>query len=604
MNRSGKAAASLPPGVTERDVLIEQLRQVYAMLNQSNLWTLAASFILAWYLRDSGIAIFLWLGVQIALKISELLELKWFISDSDIVASPERIQLRLCITQSIHALGWTSLPWLTYSTANASQLILVVATLAGVCGGAVITYGSTFRIFSCYVAVYLLMMTGLQFTPAHDTALGNLTFIAMIFCAGMWSNAYVNAQAQRRSILLRFENVSLNNKLAAEAAELEKARQRAEAANLSKSRFLASASHDLRQPIHALSMLFGAMENEAGSEKLRGLVRQGKSAQLATSELLDALLDFSRADAGTIVAKPRPFALQAMIDQLSSEMAVVAREKGLRFRLRETSLVVASDPGLTLIILRNLISNAIRYTAHGGVLVAARRRGRRAVIEVWDSGIGIPPESQAEIFEEFLQLGNPERDRQNGLGLGLAIAKRIAKLLGTRIELRSRPGRGSVFRFALPLAASDSLVQPAPPVHAARPADMPGRQFPARHVLVVDDDAAIRIATEILFSGWGVSCASAETIAGALDCAARAAPDLLICDYRLRGGETGAEAIRLLREALGRAVPALLVTGDTQLASDSFEIPSRCRMIHKPMRSEDLYALAVETVSEAAVQQL
>jgi signal transduction histidine kinase len=583
----------LPEGITERDVLIEQLRLIYTMLRQANLWTLTASFLVAWYLRDSGLVILAWLACQIALKAAELIELRWFLSDADVVASPEKIERRLCITQSLHALGWTSLPWLVNQSATASQMILVVAVLSGVCGGAVITYGSSFRVFSCYVAIYLLMLTGLQFTDAHETAFGNLTFVVLIFGAGMWGNAFVHAGALRRSILLRFENVALNRKLTAEAAELEKARERAEAANLSKSRFLASASHDLRQPIHALSMLLSAMEGELKTARQRGLLRQSKSAQLATAELLDALLDFSRADAGAITAKPRPFALQTIFDQLSNEMAVVALEKGILFTVRETGIAVTSDPSLALVILRNLTLNAIRYTGRGGVLVAARRRGAGVVVEVWDTGIGIPEDCHAEIFEEFLQLGNSERDRKQGLGLGLAIAGRIAGLLDTRIELRSQPGRGSVFRFALPPCAGEGPVSPVP-VHADRPV-----AFPARQVLVVDDDDATRTGTEALFEAWDISCASAETISEALARAGEAPPDLLICDYRLRGGETGVEAIAQVRQRIGSLVPALLVTGDTQVDSDTVDPLPLCRVIRKPMRTEDLVAFAAELFSRA-----
>jgi len=594
MIAGSESSADLPDGVTERDILIEQLRMVYAMLNQSNLWTLCASMMVTWYLRDIGPVIFVWLGVQISLKLCEMIELRWFVSDDDIVARPERIEMRLRITQSIHALAWTSLPWISYHSANASQMILVVAVLAGICGGAVITYGSTFKVFSCYVGTYLIMMTGVQFTSAHETAFGNLTFVAMIFCAGMWGNAYVHAKSQRRSILLRFENVSLNAKLAAEAEELEKARERAEAANLSKSRFLASASHDLRQPIHALSMLLGAMENEAETDKQRVLVRQSKSAQLATAELLDALLDFSRADAGTIVPKVRPFAVQGVFDQLNSEMSVVAQEKALLFTVRETDLVVASDPSLALIILRNLTVNAIRYTTNGGVLVGVRRRGEHAFVEVWDSGIGIPADRHADVFEEFLQLGNPERDRKKGLGLGLAIARRVADLLGTRIELKSSPGRGSVFRFALPLCTGGDPFQP-PVAIAARPTG----EFPARRVLVIDDEEAIRMSMETLFDGWGVSCLTAETIDEALDRVAATQPELIICDYRLRGSDTGVDAIARVRAKLGKDVPALLVTGDTQIAQDGTSVPIHCRVIHKPMQPEDLLSSTLALVGGA-----
>jgi CheY-like chemotaxis protein/anti-sigma regulatory factor (Ser/Thr protein kinase) len=280
-------------------------------------------------------------------------------------------------------------------------------------------------------------------------------------------------------------------------------------------------------------------------------------------------------------------------------MTVNALEKRILFTVRESGLVLESDSSLVLIILRNLTHNAIRYTPSGSVLVAARRRGPNASIEVWDTGIGIADDRREEIFEDFLQLDNPERDRTKGLGLGLAIARRIAGLLNTRIELESRVARGSVFRFSLPLASdqSDALVSAAWVGDATV-------DYPARHVLVVDDEVAIRESTMTLFAGWGVSSASAETIDDALASVQTRVPDLLVCDYRLRGNETGIEAIERLRRAIGSEVPALLVTGDTQIATVEMALPPRCKLIHKPMQPEKFLAETRELMASISQAQI
>jgi len=238
------------------------------------------------------------------------------------------------------------------------------------------------------------------------------------------------------------------------------------------------------------------------------------------------------------------------------------------------------------------VSNAIRYTERGGIFVGCRRRGASVVLEVWDTGIGIAPAQQRDVFREFHQLGNPERDRRKGLGLGLAIAQGLARTLGHTLSLRSRPGRGSVFRLALPLATGPVAVPaPAPDAHPTGDTPLAGAR-----VLVIDDDESVRDGMAELLRDWGCDCRAVEGIDDALDAVLGWRPDAVVSDYRLRGQFNGAQAIAALRDRLGRDLPALLVTGDT--------VPERLReatasgvpLLHKPVWPTDLYSRLVGLV--------
>jgi PAS domain S-box-containing protein len=365
--------------------------------------------------------------------------------------------------------------------------------------------------------------------------------------------------------------------------EIVAAKHRAEEANLAKSKFLAAASHDLRQPIHAQGLFLSVLARTQLSIYQRDVLTKATTASKASSTMLNALLDFSRIEAGAIKPKWQPFRLQPLLNKLEREFASLADEKGIAYRSRETDLIVQSDPMLVEFILRNLISNAIRYTDHGGVLVASRKRGGHAVLEVWDTGIGVAPEHQQEIFREFHQLGNPERDQRKGLGLGLAIVDGLARTLGHDLSLASTEHRGSVFRMALPIATT------ALPVEQASVELGSASMFNAR-VLVIDDDEAVRSGMLHLLGDWGCKCETAESIEDALAIVRIHTPDLVISDYRLREQRTGLEAIAALRELLGDNFPALLITGDTAPERLREAHASGIPLLHKPVSPSLLYS--------------
>jgi signal transduction histidine kinase len=363
--------------------------------------------------------------------------------------------------------------------------------------------------------------------------------------------------------------------------ELITAKQQAEDANLAKSKFLAAASHDLRQPIHAQGLFLEVLSRTELTAQQRELLVSARAASDASAEMLNTLLDFSRVEAGVIEPQVQAFRLQPLLNKIEREFEQQADAKGLAYRSRETALVVQSDPALLELILRNLVSNAIRYTERGGLLVTCRKRGDQAVLEVWDTGIGITPAHQLEVFREFHQLGNPERDRRKGLGLGLAIADGLARTLKHSLSLVSTPQRGSVFRLMLSIATER-------PVEALELRQSKTRILNAR-VLVIDDDETVRAGMLHLLRGWGCECEAAESNEEALALARTHAPDVVISDYRLREQRTGLEAIAALRELLGDTLPALLITGDTAPDRLCEALASGIPLLHKPVSPSKLY---------------
>jgi CheY-like chemotaxis protein len=313
--------------------------------------------------------------------------------------------------------------------------------------------------------------------------------------------------------------------------------------------------------------------------------------------LFDALLDVSRLDAGVIVPQVQAFAIGPLLARLAAELGPRAEAKGLRLVVHPCTRVVRGDPVLTERIIRNLLDNAVRYTERGRVVVGCRRRGPSLSVEVWDTGPGILAEEQVRVFEEFHQLGNPERDRTKGLGLGLAIVRRLAGLMAMPLELRSAPGRGSVFRLVVPLAP----VEPAAEDAAADPTETAA--VPARGlILIVDDEAAIREAVRLLLESWGYAVLAAgsgdEMLATVASTQAR--PDLILCDFRLRGGENGIDAIARLRAACGYNAPAALVTGDTAPDRLAEAQAAGLLLLHKPVAPGRLRAVVGALIADRA----
>ena len=365
-------------------------------------------------------------------------------------------------------------------------------------------------------------------------------------------------------------------------------KEEAERANLAKSRFLAAATHDLRQPMHALTLFVAALKERIQYPEVSRIVHNIESSVTAMQGMFNALLDISRLDAGVLQAHPRDFHLQALFDRVLLDFSPHAAEKQIRLSIVPTRAIVRTDPVLLERILMNLISNGIRYTTKGGVVVGCRRTRGGLRIEVWDSGTGIPAHRQKEIFQEFVQLNNPERDRNKGLGLGLAIVERMARLLGTEVEIKSIENKGSVFSIRVPRGNAKRVMEKHPATSTVRRDEIKGAL-----VVFVDDEASILEGMEVLLNDWGCEPVIAATGMGALAALVEAGrpPDIIISDYRLRERENGIDVIAQIRDHYGLEIPAVLVSGDTgpELLREAKE--KGLRILHKPVRPAKLRAL-------------
>ena len=458
----------------------------------------------------------------------------------------------------------------------------------------IVFYSCTFlKIRFWYAAGSVLLLLFAYQAVARDFA--DLSFAVLghnlFFLGGAGSIGLVVCYAMERYIRGDF---LLEHKNAALLQKLREQKEVADRANVAKSKFLAAASHDLRQPIHALMLFVAALRQEVLAPAQRQLVNRMDASIQAMESLFNALLDISKLDAGVVTPRLEAFALTSLLAKLDNDYAPVAQAKGLRFRVRASSAWVLSDPTLLERMLRNLVENAVHYTQRGGVVVGVRRRGAAVAIEVWDTGPGIPADRQADIFQEFYQLDNPERDRRKGLGLGLAIVDRLSRLVQHPVRLTSRPGRGSRFMIELPYVAPESLALASPVGDEASAQALVGG-----FVVVIDDEAAIRDGLEILLGSWGclvLTAASGTEAVHKLGQAERF-PDLILSDYRLRDGETGTDAIRRIVENLGRPVPAVLITGDTAPDRLREAQASGYRLLHKPVATEKLRAILIEALT-------
>lgn len=479
----------------------------------------------------------------------------------------------ICLAEGI---WWGVAPLMLAHSSDFDGQILTLLTTSGVIAGAVPALSSYLPAF------YAIFFPALVPFAVRALFLGGSTYSALallviVFIFTIWSLAY-NANAGLVAVLrLNFEKDALADRLRQEIA-------RAEEANRAKSRFLAAASHDLRQPVHALGMFLGALSGHPMNVEMRRLVEHMERSVEALGSLFTSLLDMSRIEAGVIAHHPQAFALQPLLRRICDDYEAEAQAKGNRLVLGACAQAVYTDPLLLERILRNVISNAVRYTDHGRIL-AGCRLGERLRIEIHDTGRGIPLDQQDRVFEEFYQIENPERDRSKGLGLGLAIVKRLALILACPFELTSRPGKGTVFKLSVPRAD-----------HPGPQAAQAGERWPGAErrglILVIDDEAPVREAMSSLLSSWGHqviaagSCAEMQQKISGLGIRA----SLIICDHRLRGNENGFEAIRRLRSDCREEVPAMLLTGDTSPDRLAEVTASGLPLLHKPVVNAKLRA--------------
>ncbi len=370
--------------------------------------------------------------------------------------------------------------------------------------------------------------------------------------------------------------------------KVEERTRQLEAANLAKSRFLAAASHDLRQPLHAVGLFVAQLHGRLRVNERRQLVRRIEAALAAMNELFSSLLDISKLDTGGTTVNLTSFPIAQLLGRAETTFAEAAREKGLTFHVRRSALWVKSDFILLERVVFNLISNAGRYTAKGGLVVGCRRRGGDMRIEVWDTGAGIPADQHEKIFGEFYRLNEPDRDRRGGLGLGLAIVDRACRLLQHRVEVKSVPGKGSCFAVTVPVvpaqeSAATVAAQPRGPIDRSS----------GKLILVIDNDPLVLEGMSGILRSWGCEVVTAESDSKALEIlgAQNRQPDLIISDFHLSDGRTGLEAIAQVRSALSAEIPAFLISGDTTPKVLGDAKARGLYLLHKPVDPMALRAM-------------
>jgi two-component system, sensor histidine kinase len=528
-----------------------------------------------------------WLAVLSVDAASHLIMLRLARHARDKAQSLQRFILPFDLVCLAEGLTWGIGSILLIGSGGQQQQLLIMIVVIAVTGGSVTTFGSRLAPIYLFLFPTVLPFTLWSFSRGDALHIG-LGLFGGIYLAAVGVLAYRAYANVTEALRLRFENLDL-------VEDLRQRKEIAEQANLAKSRFLAAASHDLRQPVHALGMFVGALRGCKMDAEARRLLEHVETSVTAMDSLFSSLLDISRLDAGVVQVRPQVFRIGPVIERVCRDYGAEAQGKGLRLVALPCSAVVRTDPILIERILRNLVSNAVRYSDQGRVIVGCRR-GARLSIEIWDSGCGIPPDQQERIFEEFYQLDNPERDRAKGLGLGLTIVRRLANLLDCPLSLRSKLEQGSVFKISVPYVGHAVANAPRVPTEASVPA------FGGGLILVIDDEMAIQEGMRSLLTSWGhdviVAGSYDETMAQVLGMSR--APDLIICDYRLRAGENGIEVIAQLRRHFAAATPALLITGDTAPDRLAEARASGLLILHKPVANAKLRAAIGNLMGKAA----
>jgi two-component system, sensor histidine kinase len=484
--------------------------------------------------------------------------------------------------------GWAPLGLTTGGRFDMDLLVLVV-TLS-VSSGAISAFSPYLpAFFALFVPATLPYFVSNVTSP--DIARRASCLLLLVFIPAMSGLAVIANRAFKQLVKLRIQTEQL-------ATDLKGQKEIAERASAAKTTFLAAASHDLRQPVHALGLFIGALRRVAMPLEGQRLIEQIEESTVAMDGLFSALLDISQLDAGTVEVHRQSFPIGTLLERICRDHQAEATAKGLSLAWAPSTAVVDCDPVLLERVLRNLVANAVRYTNHGRVLIGCRRRGATISIQVLDTGPGIPPDQRDRIFQEYYQLGNPERDRTKGLGLGLAIVRRLVDLLGCEMTLRSRAGYGSCFEVSVPIATVGT--------RASKDAlEATSGALAHGFIVVIDDELAIRNAMAALLAGWGHE----TVVVGSGDEAIRQLsnyeqrPDLIICDYRLRDGENGIRVIERLRAAYNEAIPAMLITGDTAPDRLAEAKASSLLLLHKPVSNGKLRAAIVHLIAKDRIKK-
>ncbi|VAW61873.1 Putative two-component sensor [hydrothermal vent metagenome] len=465
---------------------------------------------------------------------------------------------------------------------NVLTLIIIVMSVGSLAG--LSAYPFAYYVF----VVPAMLPMAWQYMNIDDQNYHIFGVLLMVFLFALFSFSRVNYKMLRQSVELRFKNTDL-------IEQLTEQKEVAEKANIAKTKFLAAASHDLRQPLHAIGLFLGALIEKVERRDQKNIVEKIQKSSNALNDLLDSLLDVSKLDAGVIKVDSQIFSINDLFDSLKNEFESCAVEKNIRLKFVKTQLCVNTDLRILDRIIRNLISNAIRYTRNGGVVIGCRRVNEQILLAVYDTGLGIEKNKIEKVFQEFYQLNNPERDRSKGLGLGLAIVKRMTDLLDFSLSVISKPNQGSMFGIVIP----EKLIskQPRSP---EEPAVAPVF-FDNKTILIIDDEEEVRESLTQLLLSWHcsvIAAASGDEAVNVLKQKAQLMPDMILADYRLRNNETGNDAIVKVQLMFpDNVIPALIITGDTAPDKIKEANTGGYEIIHKPVSPNTLRSVIEEMLN-------
>ncbi len=533
------------------EVRVEQIRALSGHIPIIAIGTLVATGTLAYLLvnRVDSLHLSYWCAGVVTLLVCRLWFLYRFEQRMDNVEFVLRSSRYLTAFAFVSGLLWAGLPVLFIQGHSVFVLNSITIILLGMIAGSL---ASESVFLPAFLAFSLPVMISLSSVIViREDSYGYLGLLGYAFFSIITGFAIRSGKVLQKSFELRFENRQLLHDLGIQKIE-------AEHANLAKSKFLAAASHDLRQPLYALGLYLESLQFELNTDRQRQLADKISQTNEALGELFSSLLDISRLDAGNIQHAPDSFSIGDLMQRLEDRFRPLADEKQLELTLNHDQQRVYSDPILLERVLGNLILNAIQYTANGEIRVEVSNESHFVTISVTDTGPGIARDEQDRIFDEFYQLQNPERDRSKGMGLGLSIVKRLCLLMDCSINFESAPGLGSCFSLRLPVG-EDRVEDDGGEEH---------RQYSWNNsnfrILVIDNDLIVQQAMSDLLGSWGFQAVTVGSVSQALQSIeAGFEPELLICDYHLSAEQSGIDAINTILESLEHSVPHFLITADT-----------------------------------------
>lgn len=547
--------------------------------------------VILWLTGESPKWLFAWILFGLLLCAGRALHHHEFKNFASYSKPAHQWEFELILLSMLSGFFWAASGILFINPDNPGLSVFIVAAIFAHISAAVASHATHIRIFIAF-CFSLWIPACAFFIGMNSTFYYQIAILGSFFVLANLSFALNQSRSVTQSLRLQYENVKLLN-------ELKHQKIIADEANHAKSRFMAAASHDLRQPLHAMNLFTDSLAQRIENPETGRILNLLRGSINTLRELFDSLLDISRLDAGVIKPQLQAFNLKDMITKLLDEYSLHTSNKGLQLRSRLYECWVYSDPVLVEQILRNLIWNAIKYTDTGGILIGCRNRRRKTVFEIWDTGVGIIESEQHRIFEEFHQTNNPDRDRSQGIGLGLSIVQRTARLLNLDVGMRSNYGNGSKFFIGFEPANVPHLPSPTSkktqPIGKGKKLDF---NLTGVSVLVVDDEVAILDALEVVLQDWGCKVALCKSIQEVKSSLEDFNPDILLTDFNLNNGETGDSVIQLVDYDMGYKTPAIIITGAATAEGLNNIKGQQTNILYKPLQAEELRKKMVEVLND------